>query len=94
MVKQWQDMQYEGRIPTATMGFFTRLQEVSGSLWARVVSGEDLAELDDVLEAAFALKDKLVFVDIWLTPMSMSIPCMWRPNGAMDDMWLKKGVRT
>jgi len=55
---------------------------------------KSLAELDSVLEAAFALKDRLVFVDILVDPEEHVYPMHVAPNGAMDDMWLKKGVRT
>jgi acetolactate synthase I/II/III large subunit len=94
MVKQWQDMQYEGRYSHSYMDSlpdFKRLVEAYGHVGFQV---KTLAELDDVLEAAFALKDKLVFVDILVDPDEHVYPMHVAPNGAMDDMWLKKGVRT
>jgi acetolactate synthase-1/2/3 large subunit len=46
------------------------------------------------LEAAFALKDQLVFVDIKVDPNEHVYPMHVAPNGSMRDMWLKKGIRT
>jgi len=94
MVKQWQDMQYEGRHSHSYMDSlpdFKKLVEAYGHVGFQVKS---LAELDLVLEAAFALKDRLVFVDILVDPEEHVYPMHVAPNGAMDDMWLKKGVRT
>ncbi len=94
MVKQWQDMQYESRYSHSYMDSlpdFKKLVEAYGHVGFQV---KTLAELDDVLEAAFALKDKLVFVDILVDPDEHVYPMHVAPNGAMDDMWLKKGVRT
>ena len=94
MVKQWQDMQYESRYSNSYMDSlpdFKKLVEAYGHVGFQV---KTLAELDDVLEAAFALKDKLVFVDILVDPDEHVYPMHVAPNGAMDDMWLKKGVRT
>ncbi len=94
MVKQWQDMQYEGRHSHSYMDSlpdFKKLVEAYGHVGFQVKS---LAELDSVLEAAFALKDRLVFVDILVDPEEHVYPMHVAPNGAMDDMWLKKGVRT
>ena len=45
-------------------------------------------------EALFALKDKLVFMDIHIDPDEHVYPMMVAPNGAMKDMWLSKTERT
>jgi acetolactate synthase-1/2/3 large subunit len=94
MVQQWQDMQYEGRYSHSYMDSlpdFKKLVEAYGHVGFQV---KTMAELDGVLDAAFALKDKLVFVDILTDPDEHVYPMHVAPNGAMDDMWLKKGVRT
>jgi acetolactate synthase-1/2/3 large subunit len=93
MVKQWQDMQYEGRHSNSYMDSlpdFVKLVEAYGHVGFKV---ETLAELDGVLEQAFALKDRLVFVDIMVDPEEHVYPMHVAPNGSMQDMWLKKGVR-
>jgi len=92
MVQQWQDMQYEGRYSHSYMDSlpdFKKLVEAYGHVGFQV---KTMAELDGVLDAAFALKDKLVFVDILTDPDEHVYPMHVAPNGAMDDMWLKKGV--
>jgi len=54
----------------------------------------DLAELDSKMEEAFAMKDKLVFLDIFIDPMEHVYPMHIAPNGSMKDMWLSKNERT
>ena len=53
---------------------------------------KDKADLEPAMREAFAMKDKLVFLDISLGARA-SIPCS-SPNGAMKDMWLSKTERT
>ncbi|MBN7795231.1 acetolactate synthase 3 large subunit [Parahaliea mediterranea] len=95
MVKQWQDMQYEGRYAMSTyedsLPDFTRLMEAYGHVGMQVT---DLADLDTKMEEAFAMKDKLVFLDVFIDPMEHVYPMHVAPNGAMKDMWLSKNERT
>ncbi len=94
MVKQWQDMQYEGRHSHSYMDSlpdFVRLVESYNHVGFKV---SDIDELDTVLEEALSLKDKLVFVDIMVDPDEHVYPMLVSPNGSLRDMWLKKGVRT
>ncbi len=94
MVKQWQDMQYEGRHSHSYMDSlpdFVRLVESYNHVGFKVA---DIDELDTVLEEALSLKDKLVFVDIMVDPDEHVYPMLVSPNGSLRDMWLKKGVRT
>jgi len=49
--------------------------------------------LDSALEKAFALKDKLVFVDVYVDPSEHVYP-MQVPQGSMRDMLLSKTERT
>ena len=95
MVKQWQDMQYEGRYSESTyadsLPDFTKLAEAYGHVGIHV---EDLSELDAKMEEAFALKDKLVFVDVMVDPAEHVYPMHVAPNGSMADMWLSKTERT
>jgi acetolactate synthase I/II/III large subunit len=94
MVKQWQDMQYEGRHSDSYMESlpdFVKLAEAYGHVGIKV---ERLADLDAALEQAFALQDRLVFVDVIVDRDEHVYPMHVAPNGSMRDMWLKKGVRT
>ncbi len=94
MVKQWQDMQYESRHSQSymeSMPDFVGLVESYGHVGMAV---DNIDELDEVLEKAFSLKDKLVFVDVRVDPEEHIYPMLVAPNGSLRDMWLKKGVRT
>jgi len=94
MVKQWQDMQYEGRHSHSYMDSlpdFVKLVESYGHVGFKIESRD---ELEPVLAEAMAIKDKLVFVDILVDPSEHVYPMLIAPNGSMRDMWLKKGVRT
>jgi acetolactate synthase-1/2/3 large subunit len=94
MVKQWQDMQYEGRHSHSYMDSlpdFVKLAESYGHAGIKISKP---SELKSGLEKAFAMKDKLVFVDIEVDPEEHVYPMQIAPNGSMRDMWLKKGVRT
>ena len=95
MVKQWQDMQYEGRYAMSTyedsLPDFVKLVEAYGHV-GRVV--KDLADLDRAMDEAFAMKDKLVFLDIFVDPREHVYPMHVAPNGSMKEMWLSKNERT
>ncbi len=94
MVKQWQDMQYEGRHSHSYMDSlpdFVKLVEAYGHTGMMV---DDVDRLEETLKEAFSMKDKLVFVDIKVDPEEHVYPMQVAPNGSMRDMWLKKGVRT
>ncbi len=94
MVKQWQDMQYEGRYSHSYMDSlpdFVGLAESYGHAGFKITS---LDELEPVLEEALSMDNRLVFVDILVDPMEHVYPMLVAPNGSMRDMWLRKGVRT
>ena len=95
MVKQWQDMQYEGRYAMSTyedsLPDFVKLVEAYGHVGITVTKLEDL---DAKMEEAFAMKDKLVFLDIFIDRMEHVYPMHIAPNGSMKDMWLSKNERT
>ncbi|MEX2470220.1 MAG: acetolactate synthase 3 large subunit [Pseudohongiellaceae bacterium] len=94
MVKQWQDMQYGGRYSHSTyaesLPDFTKLAEAYGHVGIRIEKADDL---HSKLQEAFALKDKLVFVDIAVDPDEHVYP-MAIKGGAMKDMVLSKTERT
>jgi len=95
MVKQWQDMQYEGRYAMSTyedsLPDFIKLVEAYGHVGMQVT---DLADLDAAMDEAFAMRDKLVFLDVFIDPMEHVYPMHVAPNGSMKDMWLSKNERT
>ncbi|MAL94684.1 MAG: acetolactate synthase 3 large subunit [Haliea sp.] len=95
MVKQWQDMQYEGRYAMSTyedsLPDFVKLVEAYGHVGMQITR---LDELDARMEEAFAMEDRLVFLDIFIDPMEHVYPMHIAPNGAMKDMWLSKNERT
>ncbi|EED31055.1 acetolactate synthase, large subunit, biosynthetic type [gamma proteobacterium NOR5-3] len=95
MVKQWQDMQYEGRYAMSTyedsLPDFMKLVESYGHVGIEV---KDKNQLDAKMAEAFALKDRLVFLDVFVDPMEHVYPMHVAPNGSMKDMWLSKNERS
>jgi len=96
MVKQWQDMQYEGRYSHSTtyadsLPDFVKLAESYGHVGVVIDKPEDL---EPKLAEVMAMKDKLVFVDIKVDPSVHVYPMQIAPTGAMNDMWLSKTERT
>ena len=92
MVKQWQDMQYGGRHSHSTysdsLPDFKTLTEAFGHVGFKVT---DAADLDPIMREAFSdkLKDKTVFVDVWVDPGEHVYP-MAIKGGSMQDMYLSK----
>ncbi len=95
MVKQWQDVQYEGRYSeshyAASLPNFVKLMEAYGHVGIEVTEKKDL---EPAMREAFAMKDKLVFLDIFIDPHEHVYPMHVAPSGAMKDMWLSKTERT
>ena len=94
MVKQWQDMQYGGRHSHSTyaesLPDFVKLVEAYGHVGIKI---EKFSDLESGLKKAFALKDRLVFVDVMVDPEEHVYP-MAIKGGAMKDMILSKTERT
>ena len=93
MVRQWQDMNYESRHSQSYMESlpdFVKLVESYGHVGMRVERYEDL---EGAMREAFAMKDRLVFMDIYVDPFEHVYP-MQVPRGSMRDMWLSKTERT
>jgi acetolactate synthase-1/2/3 large subunit len=92
MVKQWQDMNYGGRHSESTyqssLPDFIKLAESFGHVGIKIEKNSDLKS---GLEKAFSLKDKLVFVDVYVDPGEHVYPMLVAPNGSLKDMWLGKG---
>jgi acetolactate synthase-1/2/3 large subunit len=96
MVKQWQDMQYEGRYAQSTyqdsLPDFIKLAEAYGHVGMKVTDKSTLREkMEEALEQS---KTQLVFMDVYVDPHEHVYPMHIAPNGAMNDMWLSKGERT
>ncbi|MEM8594261.1 MAG: acetolactate synthase 3 large subunit [Pseudomonadota bacterium] len=95
MVKQWQDMIYSSRYAEVefaeSVPDFVKLAEAYGHVGIRV---ETLDELKPAMEKAFALKDRVVFLDIVVDPAEHVYPMLMSPNGSMKDMWLSKSEKT
>jgi acetolactate synthase-1/2/3 large subunit len=94
MVKQWQDMNYGGRHSESTyqdsLPDFVKLAESYGHVGIKVERNSDLK---GALEKAFSLKDRLVFVDIYVDPAEHVYP-MLVANNSLEDMWLSKDNKT
>ena len=94
MVKQWQDMNYGGRHSESTyqnsLPDFIKLAESYGHVGIKIEKNSDLKE---GLNRAFAMKDKLVFVDIYVDPSEHVYP-MQVANGSLENMWLSKDKQT
>ncbi|MGF1686357.1 acetolactate synthase 3 large subunit [Photobacterium japonica] len=93
MVKQWQDMIYQGRHSHSYMDSvpdFAAIAEAYGHVGVRI---SDPNALEGELEKALALKDRLVFIDISVDETEHVYPMLIR-GGAMSEMWLSKTERT
>jgi acetolactate synthase-1/2/3 large subunit len=93
MVRQWQDMMYSSRHSHSYMESlpdFVKLAEAYGHVGIRIT---DLKDLKPKMEEAFAMKDRLVFLDIQVDTSEHVYP-MQIKDGAMRDMWLSKTERT
>ena len=93
MVRQWQDMAYNGRHSHSyveSLPDFIKLAEAYGHVGIRITS---LKDLKPKLEEAFAMKDRLVFIDIAVDRSEHVYP-MQIKDGSMRDMWLSKTERT
>ena len=95
MVKQWQDMNYDGRHSSISyedsLPDFKSLVESYGHIGIKITKN---SELKDGIEKAFSVKDKLVFVDVYVDPNEHVYPMLVAPNGSLKDMWLSKGKKT
>ena len=92
MVRQWQDMVYGGRHSSSYMESlpdFVKLTESYGHVGMQI---NNLEELDDKIKQAFAIKKRLVFVDVLVDESEHVYPMQIR-TGAIDEMWIKKGVK-
>ena len=92
MVRQWQDMVYDGRHSSSYMESlpeFVKIAEAYGHVGIQI---NELSELEPKLEEAFSIKNRLVFVDVMVDEFEHVYP-MQIKTGAIDEMWIKKGVK-
>ncbi|CAM3894709.1 acetolactate synthase 3 large subunit [Vibrio aerogenes] len=93
MVKQWQDIIYQGRHSNSYMSSvpdFAAIAEAYGHVGIRISTPE---ELESGLKKALDMKDRLVFVDINVDETEHVYPMQIKGEG-MDKMWLSKTERT
>ena len=89
MVRQWQDMLYEGRHSHSYMESlpdFVKLAEAYGHIGIRVDKPE---QLQSAMETCFSHKNRLVFMDICVDQSEHVYP-MQIKHGSMQDMRLNK----
>ena len=94
MVKQWQDMNYDGRHSSISyedsLPDFVGLAESYGHVGIKITKN---SELKKGIAKALSIKDRLVFVDIYVDPDEHVYP-MQVANGSLKDLWLSKGEKT
>lgn len=92
MVKQWQDMLYEGRHAQSYMKSlpdFVKLAESYGHKGVKITNSDTMEqELKEALQM-----DGLVFIDVYVDRNEHVYP-MQVAGQSMRDMWLSKGERT
>ena len=87
MVRQWQTLFYQGRITSTNLNHnpdFVKVAEAYGHSGFVVGKPE---ELEETVNKALAIKDKLVVVDVMCNTCSQVLP-MQKTAGAMDEMLL------
>ena len=90
MVRQWQEFFYDRRYSHSYMDAlpdFVSLAESFGHVGMRI---EKPGEVDDALRRAFAMKDRLVFVDV-VTDHTENVYPMIAAGKGHNEMHLKPG---
>ncbi len=93
MVRQWQDLNYQARHAQSYMQSLPDFKMLVESYGHVAITVEKADDLDAAIENAFAMKDKLVFLDVYVDPHEHVYP-MQVPQGSMKDMLLSKTERT
>ena len=88
-------MQYGGRYSQSvyedSLPDFVALTEAYGHVGIKVT---ELSKLREQLQEGLTLsREKLVFMDIYVDPHEHVYPMQVAPNGAVNDLWIKKGER-
>lgn len=93
MVRQWQDMIYGGRHASSYMESlpdFVQLAQAYGHVGIQI---NRVDELEEKMTQAFEIKNKLVFLDILIDENEHVYPMQIR-QGAIDEMWIRKGEKS
>ena len=94
MVRQWQDMNYSSRYSESvyeeSLPDFVKLAEAYGHVGMKITH---IDELEEKMRECFAMKDRVVFMDIDIDRSEHVYP-MQMPGGSMRDLWLNKTERT
>ncbi|MCT2530671.1 acetolactate synthase 3 large subunit [SAR92 clade bacterium H921] len=94
MVRQWQDMNYSSRYSESvyedSLPDFVKLTESYGHVGMKITH---IDELEEKMRECFAMKDRVVFMDIDVDRSEHVYP-MQMPGGSMRDLWLNKTERT
>ena len=94
MVRQWQDMQYEGRHSSSYMESlpdFIKLAESYGHKGIKVTKAKDLAPA--IKKSLTDYADDLVFLDVYVDTNEHVYP-MHIKDHAINEMWINKDKRT
>jgi acetolactate synthase-1/2/3 large subunit len=81
MVRQWQEFFYESRYSHSyvdALPDFVKLAESFGHVGMQI---KDPAELEGAMQEAFAMKDRLVFMDIIVDPAENVYPMIQAGKG-------------
>jgi len=92
MVKQWQDMLYEGRHAQSYMQSLPDFVKLAESYGHKGVKITNPATMEQELKQALEM-DGLVFIDVYVDRNEHVYP-MQVAGQSMRDMWLSKGERT
>jgi acetolactate synthase I/II/III large subunit len=87
MVRQWQELDYEGRYSHSYMDAlpnFVKLAEAYGHVGMRI---EKPGDVDGALRDAFAMKDRLVFMN-FITDRSENVWPMVKTGKGLSEMLL------
>ena len=94
MVRQWQDMNYSSRYSESvyedSLPDFVKLAEAYGHVGMKITH---IDELEEKMRECFAMKDRVVIMDIDVDRSEHVYP-MQMPGGSMRDLWLNKTERT
>ncbi|GLT18203.1 acetolactate synthase [Vibrio zhanjiangensis] len=93
MVKQWQDIVYQGRHSNSYMSSVPDFVAIAKAYGHEGIRIETPDQLESGLKQALEMKDKLVFVDISVDETEHVYPMQIKGEG-MDKMWLSKTERT
>ena len=87
MVRQWQNMFYQGRITQTNLNYNPDFVKVAQAYGHKGFVVGKPSELESTIEKALAMKDDLVVVDVICETAANVLP-MQKTAGSMDEMVL------